>query len=174
MILGLAYYPDPFLRAPTEETKPSEDLRALVADLRDTMYSLNALGIAAPQVGRTEKIFILDGRLQTSLGDPPPLVFINPEIVRVEDSVSMAEGCLSFPTVFLEIRRPRFVQVRAMDLNGNPFEIEASGLLARAIQHEYDHLCGKLMIDHVSRALKESAHRRVKRWREQQGKGRGF
>ncbi|WP_434422320.1 peptide deformylase [Nannocystis pusilla] len=144
----------------------TDDIRQLVRDLIDTMYSLNAAGIAAIQVGRLERVFVLDGKVPAGGDDnSPPLVFINPELVESGKGLAVAEeGCLSFPGVYVEIKRPRWAKVRARDLEGNTVEVDGDGLLGRALQHEHDHLTGKLMIDLVGTIKKEVIKRKMKRW----------
>jgi len=130
------------------------------------MYASQALGIAAPQVGALERIFLIDGKQKPGTkGDPPPLVFINPEILSTDGTVSMQEGCLSLPSVYLSIVRPRQVTMQAMDLEGYPFLVEASGEFARILLHEFDHLEGRLMIDHISPFQRDRVQARVKSWR---------
>src|SRR5690606_23272182 len=150
----------------TFEVKEIDDgVRQLVQDLTDTMYALDGAGIAAPQVGRLERIFLLDGRVATGREDADPVVFINPEVVETGKGLALnEEGCLSFPGVFVEIKRPRWAKVRAMGLDGETFEWEGDGLLGRALQHEHDHLTGKLMIDLVGMVKKEMIKRKMKRY----------
>ncbi|RMG97307.1 MAG: peptide deformylase [Deltaproteobacteria bacterium] len=171
-VLDIVTFPDPRLRQPTITVQEiDEGIRALVRDLTDTMYAHDGAGIAAIQVGRPERIFLVDGRVAT--GDPKadPVVFINPEIVETGGGVvGDDEGCLSFPGVFVEVRRPRRAKVRATDLDGRTFEIEGEGLLGRALQHEFDHLEGRLLIDMVGFVKKEMIRRRLKRWYAEQGR----
>jgi peptide deformylase len=164
-VLDIVKFPDPRLR---EETfvvpEITDDIRQLVRDLVDTMYSLNAAGIAAIQVGRLERIFIIDGKV---VGDDnsPPLVFINPELVETGKGLAVAEeGCLSFPGVYVDIKRPRWAKIRALDTSGQTVEVDGEGLLGRALQHEFDHLTGRLMIDLVGTIKKEVIRRKMKRW----------
>ena len=166
-VLEIVKYPDPRLREKTTVVESIDDeIRQLVTDLIDTMYALNAAGIAAIQVGRPERIFIIDGKVATD-GDEnaEPLVFINPEVVETGkgDEVS-DEGCLSFPGVFVEIKRPRWAKLRATNVDGETFEAEGDGLFGRALQHEFDHLSGKLMIDLVGMVKKEIIKRKMKRY----------
>jgi|SRR5690606_10775631 len=165
-VLDVVKYPDPRLREPTVEVQTiDEGIRQLVADLTDTMYALNGAGIAAIQVGRMERIFLIDGKVAGGDDDAPPLVFINPEIVETGRGLALSEeGCLSFPGVFVDVKRPRWVKVRALDVNGQSFEIEGEGLLGRALQHEYDHLTGRLLVDLVGAVKKEMIKRKMKRW----------
>ena len=143
-------YGTPSLRGKAKEVhKFSKKIQILVTDLLETMYANNGVGLAAPQVGEDYRIFVID----TSMNDEPlnPLVFINPKIIKKEGAVACQEGCLSFPQVYTEVKRYKNVMVKAFDRNGKPFVMEAKdgSLLARAIQHENDHLDGILFIDHV-------------------------
>ena len=143
-------YGVPSLRQPSKEVhKVSQKIKNLVADLLDTMYAQNGVGLAAPQIGENVRIFVID----TSTGNEPlnPMVFINPKIIKKSGAVISHEGCLSFPEAFTDVRRYANVMVKALDRNGRSFVLEAKDgtLLARAIQHEFDHLDGVLFIDHV-------------------------
>jgi peptide deformylase len=169
-VLDIVTYPDPRLREPTFEVKAiDEGIVQLVQDLTATMYAQNGAGIAAIQVGRFERIFLIDGRVATGLEEAEPLVFINPEVVETGKGLTVSEeGCLSFPGVFVEIKRPRWAKLRAMNVAGEIFEWEGDGLLGRALQHEYDHLTGKLMIDLVGMVKKEMIKRKMKRFHSEQ------
>jgi peptide deformylase len=135
-----------------------DDLRALIDDMAETMYAAPGVGLAAPQIGVSKRLFIVD--VATADDEPSDLrVFINPEIVALEGETTFNEGCLSFPGATEEIDRAARVTVRALDQEGNPFELDADGLLAIAIQHENDHLDGKLMIDHLSILRRRLLHR---------------
>ena len=143
-------YGTPSLREPSKEVhKVSAKIKALVEDLLDTMYAQNGVGLAAPQIGENVRIFVID----VSTGDEPlnPMVFINPKIIKKSGAVISHEGCLSFPEAFTDVRRYANVMVKAMDRNGRSFVLAAKDgtLLARCIQHEFDHLNGVLFIDHV-------------------------
>jgi len=151
----IVIYGDPVLR---EKAEPVDEIdretKDLVDDMIATIKDANGLGLAAPQVGVSKRIFIVDLSvldLTESLR-----VFVNPEILETSGEVVLEEGCLSFPGIYQKISRPEFVKVRATDLDGNLFKMEASGMMARAILHESDHLKGKLFIDYlstISRAL---------------------
>jgi peptide deformylase len=169
-VLDVVKYPDPRLREDTFEVADiNDEIRALVRDLIDTMFSLNAAGIAAIQVGRLERIFIIDGKVATGQETADPVVFINPEIIETGKGLIIAEeGCLSFPDVFVDVKRPRWAKVRAKDLSGESFEAEGADLYGRALQHEHDHLTGQLMIDLVGMVKKEMIKRKMKRWHSQQ------
>lgn len=164
-VLPVVTYPDPRLRESTFDVEGIDDgIRQLVADLTDTMYAQNGAGIAAIQVGRMERIFLIDGKVAGGTDDSPPVVCINPEVVETGGGTEQGEeGCLSFPGVFVDIKRPRFAKIRARDLEWNEFEIGGDGLLGRALQHEHDHLTGKLLIDMVGMVKKEMIKRKMKR-----------
>lgn len=145
----IVIYGDPVLR---ERAKPIEDIdqdvKDLVATMIATLKNANGLGLAAPQVGISARLFIVD--LSAVDLTEEVRVFINPEIIETWGQVSLEEGCLSFPGIFQRVTRPEEVKVKATDINGNEFTLEASGILARAILHENDHLEGKLFIDYLS------------------------
>lgn len=164
-VLDVVKYPDPRLREPTFAVETVDDgIRELVRDMADTMFAMNGAGIAAIQVGRFERIFLIDGRV-AGREDDVPVAFINPEIIESGRGISIAEeGCLSFPGVFVEVKRPRWVKVRALGIDGEPFEIEGDGLLGRALQHEHDHLTARLLVDMVGLVKKEMIKRKMKRW----------
>ena len=142
-------YGEKTLREPSKEVhKVSQKIKNLVQDMLDTMYSQNGVGLAAPQIGENLRIFVID----VSTGNEPlnPMVFINPKIIKKSGACLSNEGCLSFPEAYTEVRRYTNVMVKALDINGRSFVMEAKDgtLLARAIQHEFDHLDGILFIDH--------------------------
>jgi peptide deformylase len=165
-VLDIVTYPDPRLREPTIVVgEITDDIRTLVRDLTDTMYALNGAGIAAIQVGRLERIFLIDGKVAGGSDDSPPMVFIDPEIVETGGGTTMAEeGCLSFPGVFVEVKRPRWAKVRARNVEGEVFEVQGDELFGRALQHEHDHLTGRLLVDLVGMVKKEMIKRKMKRW----------
>ncbi|GGY49748.1 peptide deformylase [Bacterioplanes sanyensis] len=150
-ILDILEYPDPRLRNVAQPVKTVDDrVRRIIDDMFDTMYDAPGIGLAATQVNVHERIITID----VSEDKSEPLVFINPEITVLEGEVeSMQEGCLSVPGFYEEISRIEHCLVKALDRDGQPFEMECRGLLAVCIQHEVDHLEGKLMVDYLS-ALK--------------------
>ncbi|MCB9576432.1 MAG: peptide deformylase [Polyangiaceae bacterium] len=159
-VLEILEYPDPRLR---EVAKPVEkvtaEIRQLAEDMAETMYAAPGVGLAAPQVGVGLRIFVID---IADEDEPSDLrTFINPEITKTDGSQMWNEGCLSFPGVSEEIKRAERVVVRALDAKGKPFELEADGLLAVAIQHENDHLNGVLMIDKLSALKKRRMGRKL-------------
>ena len=148
-ILKIVTYGNESLRQKSKEiSKISKKIRILAENMIDTMYKNNGVGLAAPQVGENIRMFVID----VSLDNEPynPIVFINPKIIKKEGAAHEKEGCLSFPNAFVDVRRYSYVKVKALDINGKPFIMEAKdgSLLSRAIQHEYDHLEGILFIDH--------------------------
>jgi peptide deformylase len=160
----IVVWPDPRLREETREIKEvTDEVRALYRDLVDTMIAYQGIGIASVQIGVAEKMFLIDSMVATG-EEGDPLAFINPEIVEVGNELERAEeGCLSFPGIYVPIERPLRAKVRAMNLEGETFELEGEGLLARAIQHEYDHLTGKLMVDFVGPLKRRMIKRRLQR-----------
>ena len=159
MIRPILSYPDKRLRDPAKDVEVfDEELHTLIDDMAETMYAAPGVGLAAPQIGVSKRLFIVD--VASDDDEPSDLrVFINPEIIATEGETTFNEGCLSFPGVREDIDRAERVTVRALDKDGKPFELEADGLLAIAIQHENDHLEGKLMIDHLSILRRRIVHR---------------
>ena len=142
---------DPVLRAPAEPVTDFDDgLRRLVDEMFETMYHAEGVGLAAPQIGLSKRLFVVDVRDDDD-PDGGRFAMVNPEIVAVSRETDKAtEGCLSIPGLEEVVERPAVVEVRGLDLEGNPFTVEADDLLARAIQHEIDHLDGVLFLDRVS------------------------
>lgn len=142
-------YGTPSLREKSKEVhKISKKVQILVDDLYDTLYAANGVGLAAPQIGENLRVFVIDvGVDKKSMN---PITFINPKILKKEGAVNSYEGCLSFPEAYTNVRRYKYVKVKALDIKGRPFILEADegSLLARAIQHEFDHLDGVLFVDH--------------------------
>ena len=185
MILPIFEYGDPILRAKGERIeKIDNQVRELAANMIETMRAAHGVGLAAQQVGLPLQLTVLDisavedrpSTLKLSGNDVDPksampIVLINPEIeVRGEIEVGV-EGCLSFPEITGDIERAQSVLVRAQTLEGEMFQIEASGLLARAIQHEHDHLHGILFIDRMTSAAKAALSSRLKRLQKETRRG---
>jgi len=164
-VLDIRVLGDPILR---EDTKPvdeiTESLRLLARNMFETMYLAKGIGLAAPQVGRSERMAVVDV-------EDNPLVIINPEVVYTEGKAKGEEGCLSIPDVYGDVERPAKVRVRAVGLDGKTFEIEADGLFARCLQHEIDHLHVKLFIDYLSVLRRRSA---LAKWAKEKDKYPGF
>jgi peptide deformylase len=147
-LLNIRRYPDPVLR---QKARPVDlkdpQLPALVADMFETMYHAEGVGLAGNQVGLAIRVAVID----TSGGEDPQakLVLLNPELVSSEGDVEEEEGCLSLPGLRAKTRRAERARVKAFGLDGQPFEIESGGLLGKALQHEVGHLNGRLFIDHL-------------------------
>lgn len=145
----IVIYGDPVLREATEPVEEiNQEVKDLVSDMADTLKRARGLGLAASQVGVPKSLFIVD--LSAVDLNESLRVFINPEIVETGSAIELEEGCLSFPELYLKITRPERVKIRAYDLDGRQFELEASGMAARAILHEYDHTQGTLFVDHLT------------------------
>jgi len=186
MILSILQYGDPVLRAKGDRIETIDDrIRELAANMIETMHAAHGVGLAAQQIGEALQLtvldisavedrpstLILDGKEITDPRTAMPLVLINPEIeLRGETEVGV-EGCLSFPEMTADIERAHSVTVRAQNLEGEPIEIEANGFLARAIQHEHDHLDGILFIDRMSSAAKAALSSRLKRLQKETKRG---
>ena len=167
MIRTILHYPDKRLRERGKNVEAiTPDIHKLIDDMAETMYAAPGVGLAATQIGEALQLFIVDIADQDQPSDLR--VFVNPQILERDGDLTWQEGCLSFPGVQEEIERAAKVKVRAQDRDGKWFELEAEGLLAVAIQHEYDHLQGVLMIDHMGPLKKRLTHRKmVKRAEEQ-------
>ena len=177
MRLSILQYGDPILRAKGKHIEKIDNrIRELAQNMIETMHAANGVGLAAPQVGESLQLTVLDVsqvedrpstmELNGENTDPQsamPLVLINPEIDLGSETEMGTEGCLSFPEITGEIERAKSVTVRAQNLDGEAIEIEATGFLARAIQHEVDHLNGILFIDRMSSAAKTSLSSKLKR-----------
>lgn len=161
-VLPILTYPHPTLKSVAQPvTEVTDATRKLVEDMAETMYAAPGVGLAANQVGVLQRIFVID---VAGEDDPSELkVFINPEIVEMDGEQLFSEGCLSFPGASEDIKRAKTLKVRALDAQGQPFELEADGLLAVAIQHENDHLNGVLMIDKVGTLKKRKISRQVQK-----------
>jgi peptide deformylase len=162
-ILPILTLPDPRLRKPSAPVECVDDeLRKLADDMLETMYAAPGIGLAAVQVGVPRRLIVLDTAKDEE--PPKPLVLVNPEIVSLGPELRMhEEGCLSIPDLRIEIERPSLVRVRYLDREGKRQEMMAEGLLATAIQHEIDHLNGKLIIDFLSRLKRDIIVRKFKK-----------
>lgn len=158
----IVIYGDPVLREVAQPVAEIDQaIKNLVSDMVDTVKEAQGLGLAAPQVGVSQRIFIVD---LSAVDITEKLhVFINPEILATDGEVELEEGCLSFPGIYQKIVRPARVTVRATDIDGHRFEMTAEGLAARAILHEFDHLEGKLFIDYISPIAKTLLKGRLKK-----------
>jgi peptide deformylase len=161
-VLPLVLYPDPVLLKPTVPVaEVDDDVRAFVEDMRDTMYDAPGIGLAANQVGDTRRICIVD----VTAGEEPDslVVLINPVIAEVVGCQTGEEGCLSFPDVTIDVKRAEQIKVEALGLDGRPFELEAEGLLSRAIQHECEHLDGQVFLRNISSLKRELVKKQIRK-----------
>jgi peptide deformylase len=159
-ILDILHYPDPRLRHRAEPVAQVDDsLRALVDDMLETMYHAPGIGLAATQVNIPKRILVLD----VSEGKDQPRCFINPQILAQWGEEQTEEGCLSVPGVSDNVTRAERIRLRALDREGVAFELEADGLLAVCLQHEIDHLDGKLFIDYLSGFKRNRIRKRLEK-----------
>lgn len=158
-------WPDPRLRQPSVPiTAIDDDVRALYQDLCDSMYAEEGLGMAALQLGDPRRLFVVEPKLAGRAPTDPPVAFLNPEVVESsEEQQDSEEGCLSFPEIYVKVKRPMRTRVRAMGLDGQPFEVEGEGLFARCLLHEYDHLTGKLLVDFVGPLKRQMIKKKLQR-----------
>ena len=160
-LLDIHLLGSPVLR---ERTAPvaavTDEIRRLADDMFETMHVAKGIGLAAPQVGRRERLFVAEV-------DEQRVVLVNPEIVLAEGKSKGEEGCLSIPEVYGDVERPARVVMRGLGADGRPAEVDASGLLARCLQHELDHLDGRLFVDHLSMFKKKAA---LAQWEREKAK----
>lgn len=162
--LEILEFPDPRLRRRAEPVAQVDDeLRETIDAMFETMYAAPGIGLAATQVNITRRFMVID----VSEDKDERLVFINPEILASEGHQIMEEGCLSVPGIFAEVERAERIRVKALDRNGEPFEMDAEGLLATCIQHEIDHLDGKLFVDYLTPLKRQKVKRLLEKQRRQ-------
>lgn len=162
-LLDIHVLGSPILRQVTQPVEEmTDELRQLIEDMIETMYAAKGIGLAAPQVGRTERIAVIDVDEERGA-----FAIVNPEITRAEGRQKNEEGCLSIPDVYADVERAWTVTVRAVDRDGNPFEVTGEDLLSRCLQHEIDHLHGRLFIDHLSLLKRRSAMSKWSKAKEQ-------
>lgn len=163
-ILNILHYPDPRLRERALPVETVDDtIRRLVDDMLETMYDAPGIGLAATQVNVARRVVVIDISEERN----QPLALINPEIVARDGVEEMEEGCLSVPGFFEKVERAEHVKVTAVDRNGKPFELETGGLLAVCIQHELDHLDGKLFVDYLSGLKRNRIRKKLEKQRRQ-------
>lgn len=159
-ILEILHFPDPRLRQRAREVERVDDqLRALIDAMFATMYQAPGIGLAATQVNVHKRVVVID----ISKDQDRPQVFINPEILAKEGVEEMDEGCLSVPGVYERVQRAERITVRALNRDGEPFELETDGLLAVCIQHEIDHLDGKLFVDYLSQLKRQRIRKKLEK-----------
>ena len=159
--------PDPILRKKSENLeKVDDELRSLLNDMLETMYSAPGIGLAAVQVGILKRLIVIDISKEKDRKDP--LFFINPEIISRSKNISIyEEGCLSLPGYYAEIERPAECHIKYIDYNGKEKEIKANGLLSTCIQHEVDHLNGTLFIDYLSKLKKDMILKKLVKYKKE-------
>ena len=160
-LLDILEFPDPRLRTVAKPVeKVDDELRKLIDDMFETMYAAPGIGLAASQVNVHKRLLVLD----VSDEHNEPMVFINPEVTPLTgETNTYDEGCLSVPGFYETVERPDRIKVRALDRNGEPFEMECDGLLAVCLQHEIDHLDGKLFVDHISRLKRDRIRKKLEK-----------
>ena len=161
-LLKIVHYPDPILLQPAEPVTEFDDqLKKLVDDMFETMYAAPGVGLAAPQVGVSKRLFVMD----CSVGKDPEqrVALINPEVISVEGEQVGEEGCLSFPDVFFNVKRDLRAVVRAQNVNGETFELDGLELTARCMLHETDHCDGIVFIDKTTTLKREMVKRKIRR-----------
>ncbi len=164
-LLSILHHPDPRLRQKASPVSVFDDaLQRLIDDMFETMYDAPGVGLAATQVGVPLRLAVMD--CSDDKARPEPMVIINPELSEPAERVEMEEGCLSVPGVGDKVQRFNRLKLRALDRRGQPFELLAEGLLAQAIQHEIDHLDGKLYIDYLSPMKRERIIKKLAKRKE--------
>ncbi len=163
-LLNILHYPDPRLRTRAEPVETVDDeLRTLAADMLETMYEAPGIGLAATQVNVHRRLLVCD----VSVDNDQPLCLINPELIKTEGVEEMEEGCLSVPGIYDTVERADWIRVRFLDLQGELQEMDADGLLAVCIQHEMDHLEGKLFVDYLSRLKQQRIRKKLEKQQRQ-------
>ena len=164
--LTILEYPDPRLRTVAQPVETVDDeLRTLVDDMLETMYASKGIGLAATQVNIHRRLLVTD----VSEGQDEPMVFINPEVISREEVNIHQEGCLSVPGIYDDVERAQRIRVKALGRDGQPFEMDAEGLLAICIQHEIDHLNGKLFVDYLSELKRQRIRKKLEKERKLRG-----
>mgnify|MGYP001549205021 CR=1 FL=1 len=160
-LLNILSFPDPRLRTIAKPVDTvTDEIRQLVADMFETMYEAPGIGLAATQVDQHIQLIVID----VSENRDQPMVFINPKVTPLtEQTLPYEEGCLSVPQIYDKVERPSRVKIEAIDLEGNAFELEVDELLAVCIQHEMDHLNGKLFVDYLSPLKRQRAREKVEK-----------
>lgn len=163
-IRPILHFPDERLRTESQPVvEVNDDVRKLVDDMFETMYEAPGIGLAAPQVNVFKRVIVID----ISEDKSKPQVFINPELLETQGNEQMEEGCLSVPGIYENVERAEWIRVKALDRNGEPFEKEVDGLEAVCIQHEIDHLDGKLFVDYLSSLKRQRIRKKMEKQRRQ-------
>ena len=162
-ILNVLHYPDPRLRKKALSVeKVDSEVKQLVDDMFETMYQAPGIGLAATQANVQKRVIVID----ISDDKSNPLCFINPEILSSDGAEEMEEGCLSVPGIYEKVKRADRIKVRAMNRDGDSFEMQADGLLSVCIQHEMDHLEGKLFVDYLSELKRQRIRKKLEKLRQ--------
>lgn len=162
MSLRIVKYGDPVLTQEAEAVANIDgEMARIVQGMFEAMYGANGVGLAAPQVAVAKKFFVMD--CSAGREKDQRVVCINPQISETKGTIVSEEGCLSFPGIFIEVERPEIVTVTAIDINGKEFSLETSGLAARCILHETDHLYGRVFLDYLSPLKRDLIKRRIKK-----------
>ena len=162
-ILNILHYPDPRLRKKAQLVENvDKEITRLVDDMFETMYQAPGIGLAATQADVQKRIIVID----ISEDKNDPLCLINPEILASDGEEEMEEGCLSVPGIYEKVTRADHIKVRALDKHGKPFELETDGLLSVCIQHEMDHLEGKLFVDYLSELKRQRIRKKLEKLRQ--------
>lgn len=170
MIRSILIHPDPRLKKPCDPvSEVTSDIAELARDMLETMYDAPGIGLAAPQVGVTKRVIVMDCIKDAP---PEPMVLLNPQVIWAsEDLSTYDEGCLSIPDQYAEVKRPASVRVRWMDLDGSTQERQFDGLWATCVQHEIDHLDGKLFIDYLGPLKRQMITRKMEKLKRERARG---
>ncbi len=161
-ILPILRYPDPRLRVKAQPVaRVDAAVRRLLDDMLETMYEAPGVGLAAPQVNVPRRLIVIDVSKERN----DPLFLVNPEILEREGSIRLEEGCLSVPGIYEPVERAERIRFRALDREGRPYEREAQGLLAVCVQHEVDHLDGRLFVDYLSELKRQRIRKKMEKLR---------
>ena len=164
--LTILEFPDPRLRTVAKPVERVDDaLRRLIDDMFETMYAAPGIGLAATQVDVHKRLLVMD----LSEEQNEPRVFINPEVLEADGHQTYQEGCLSVPGIYADVVRANHIRVRALDRDGQSFEVDADGLLAVCLQHEMDHLAGKVFVDYLSPLKREMVRKKLAKQRRAAG-----
>ncbi|AFI83109.1 peptide deformylase [Methylophaga nitratireducenticrescens] len=162
--LNILHFPDPRLRLKAKPIeKVTDEIRQLAHNMLETMYDAPGIGLAATQVNEQKRLIVID----VSEDKSSPLFLINPELIETEGEREFEEGCLSVPEAYETVTRADTIRVRALDLQGETFEMDADGILATCIQHEIDHLEGKLFVDYLSNLKRQRIKKRLEKHQKQ-------
>jgi peptide deformylase len=165
-LLSIKSFPDPVLRRECQPAEPgAAKIKRLAEDMIETMYAAPGIGLAAPQVGECVRMIVVD--IFGHLGEREPQVLLNPEIVSCAETIAFEEGCLSLPEFTIEVERPRIVEIKYQDLEGERKTITAEDLFAIALQHEMDHLEGRLLLDYASAIRRDMYRRKARKMKAQ-------